>query len=293
MLGSRRGACSPAGARPKGDMKTIRAVIVVSVMAILVSASVPALAADTAYFSSSQIIHRDQTGEVEVVVLRNTGAGTGTVRYYSEDATALAGSDYVAVSGMLTFKDGQTEARFSVSLRNDPAVEDDEYFWLKLSDPTGSLADVGPHARFDIFCSECRDPHAPSSVSSGPESMTVDGPPPPMPPQPSPGLQPGGNHAQVANSLPPAPLPPPQAAAPAAPPPTAEPVPPAVAAPAPLSAPAPQTLELEPRTNTNGPVVSFLKKNGGLLLPLLSVFILILFVLRDRIGQLVRRRPAD
>jgi chitinase len=56
-----------------------------------------------------------------------------TVNYSTADGTALAGSDYDAVSGKLTFARGQTSKTILVPVRGDQFVESDEWFSIKLS----------------------------------------------------------------------------------------------------------------------------------------------------------------
>jgi chitinase len=56
-----------------------------------------------------------------------------SVGFTTQDGTALAGSDYVARSGTVTFAAGQTSKTVSVAVRGDTAVELDESFNLVLS----------------------------------------------------------------------------------------------------------------------------------------------------------------
>ena len=65
-------------------------------------------------------------------------AGTVTVRYATADGTALAGSDYTAATGTLTFGVGQTTKTVTVNVTGDTQVEADETFFVNLSAPTGA-----------------------------------------------------------------------------------------------------------------------------------------------------------
>ena len=56
-----------------------------------------------------------------------------TVQYATADATATAGSDYVARTGTLTFNPGWISQTVSVTVYGDTAVEADEVFLLELS----------------------------------------------------------------------------------------------------------------------------------------------------------------
>ena len=69
-----------------------------------------------------------------------------TVHYATSDGTALAGADYAATSGTLTFAAGQTSKSFSVSITNDSIAESDETLTLTLSSAIGSGATLGSPA---------------------------------------------------------------------------------------------------------------------------------------------------
>ncbi|MCL4266213.1 MAG: DUF11 domain-containing protein [Anaerolineae bacterium] len=58
-----------------------------------------------------------------------------SVVYETADGTALADEDYTAVSGILTFTVGMTEASIFVPILDDTVVEGDETFTVGLSDP--------------------------------------------------------------------------------------------------------------------------------------------------------------
>jgi hypothetical protein len=62
-----------------------------------------------------------------------------TVQYSTGPGTALAGSDFVASSGTLTFLSGSTSATISINVIGDTVVEPDETFNVTLSNPTGGL----------------------------------------------------------------------------------------------------------------------------------------------------------
>jgi hypothetical protein len=56
-----------------------------------------------------------------------------TVHYATTNGAALAGSDYSATSGTLSFLPGETSKTFNVTILNDPIVEADEMLTLSLS----------------------------------------------------------------------------------------------------------------------------------------------------------------
>ncbi|HYW72638.1 MAG TPA: Calx-beta domain-containing protein [Pyrinomonadaceae bacterium] len=60
---------------------------------------------------------------------------TISINYATADVTAIAGSDYVATSGTLTFPPGTTTQNIVVTVNGDTTVEPDETFLLKMSNP--------------------------------------------------------------------------------------------------------------------------------------------------------------
>jgi hypothetical protein len=89
-----------------------------------------------------------QVGVADVTVAQRLGAATNAVftatlsapsgrrislRYATANGTALAGADYVARSGVLTFAPGTTQASFSVPIAPATAGEGAEEFRVNLS----------------------------------------------------------------------------------------------------------------------------------------------------------------
>jgi hypothetical protein len=63
-----------------------------------------------------------------------------TVDYQTADGTAQAGSDYTATSGTLTFNPGETSKNIPVSIVADSNVEQNETFYMNLSNtPVGTI----------------------------------------------------------------------------------------------------------------------------------------------------------
>jgi len=75
-----------------------------------------------------------------VVTLSPANALPVQVNYATADGTATAGSDYIAVSGTLTFNPGETSKTVTVNVLGDTNDEPDETFTLNLSN--GSNADI-------------------------------------------------------------------------------------------------------------------------------------------------------
>jgi sugar lactone lactonase YvrE len=72
------------------------------------------------------------------VNLSNPSVQTVTVNYSTADGTAVAGSDYVATSGTLTFAPGVTSNFINVAVNGDTVVEPDETLLVKLSNPVNA-----------------------------------------------------------------------------------------------------------------------------------------------------------
>jgi hypothetical protein len=78
-----------------------------------------------------------------VVSLSLASGKTITVGYGTADDTAVAGSDYVATSGVLTFAPGETSKSVNVAVKGDKVKESTETFVLSLSNPlNATLADA-------------------------------------------------------------------------------------------------------------------------------------------------------
>ena len=73
------------------------------------------------------------------VSLSNTADQTITVPYATADGSAIAGQDYAARSGTLTFTPGLGTLLVTVPLTGDSVPEPDETFSLNLGTPTGAL----------------------------------------------------------------------------------------------------------------------------------------------------------
>lgn len=62
-----------------------------------------------------------------------------TVKYTTADGTAIAGTDYAAQSGTVTFAPGQTQATILVTVFADPNAKRNLYFNIDLSDPQNAI----------------------------------------------------------------------------------------------------------------------------------------------------------
>ena len=66
-----------------------------------------------------------------------------TVSYRTVDGTAIAGQDYVAVSGVLRFEPGETVKTITVTVKTDPHDDPGETFRMVLSNPSGAYLGDG------------------------------------------------------------------------------------------------------------------------------------------------------
>lgn len=89
-------------------------------------------------FDSATYAVGEAGGEAVITVRRDGTTNLAvTVDFAASNATATAGSDYVATNGTLTFVVGETVKTFAVQIVNDTLVEAGETVNLVLSNPTG------------------------------------------------------------------------------------------------------------------------------------------------------------
>jgi uncharacterized repeat protein (TIGR01451 family) len=81
-------------------------------------------------------------GGSATITVKRSGSKTGivTVDYATADGTAIAGSDYAATAGVLTFPNGIAVKTFKVPIIGDTLQEVSETFSVSLSNPTGGAS---------------------------------------------------------------------------------------------------------------------------------------------------------
>lgn len=90
-------------------------------------------AGGTLQFSVSSIQVIEDLGVLNLTVVRKGGsAGTLTIDYATIDGTAIAGQDYTATSGTLTFNGGETSKTIQIPILDDAVTEPDETFTVAL-----------------------------------------------------------------------------------------------------------------------------------------------------------------
>ena len=92
----------------------------------------------TLQFQMSGYVVDEAAGTATITVARTGNVGTSTVHYSTSDGTAVAGTDYVATSGTLTFNPGELVKTFTVPILIDPMIKGNLTVILNLSSPTGA-----------------------------------------------------------------------------------------------------------------------------------------------------------
>jgi uncharacterized delta-60 repeat protein len=97
----------------------------------------------TLAMTAAAVSTNESSGTLHLAVQRTGGfSGVATVNYATQDFTALAGSDYTAASGTLTWADGDTAPKvIAIAITNDTLDEPDETFNVVLSGATGATLD--------------------------------------------------------------------------------------------------------------------------------------------------------
>ena len=92
-------------------------------------------------FSASGYTVSENGGPAVITVTRaGSSAGVATVQFDTSNGTATAGSDYTAVSQLLTFNQGETSKTVNIPITDDLLNEPDETVNLTLSNVGGSGA---------------------------------------------------------------------------------------------------------------------------------------------------------
>ena len=126
-------------------------------------------AAGNLKFSGARYTVREDAGTVQITVTRTGGSfGVVGVEYASTDDSAIAGSDYVASSGTLTFADGEMSQRIDLTIIDDSVFEGNENFMMQLSNASGGASIGSPSlATVTISENENRPPITPPPKKKG------------------------------------------------------------------------------------------------------------------------------
>lgn len=95
---------------------------------------------DTLVFAQAAYTVSESVPQVTVSVTRSgSAAGQATVDFATGNGQAIAGSDFVNTSGVLTWADGESGAKtINISIMNDSGQENQESFSVNLSNPQGA-----------------------------------------------------------------------------------------------------------------------------------------------------------
>lgn len=110
-------------------------------------------------FATDHYAVLENCGTAKLKLVRTGPTGCkASVRYKTREDTAKAGSDFVAVDGTLVFNEGETEKEIEITVLDDITLEEDEDFYVDLSDPScedgaSCLSGLGdaPIAKVTIF----------------------------------------------------------------------------------------------------------------------------------------------
>src|SRR5439155_9851223 len=92
-------------------------------------------------FSAPTYTVSENAASATITVRRTGGSASGvTVAYATAGGTATPGSDYLPVSGTLTFAAGETSKSFDVPLLHDNSIKGDRTVGVILSDVGGGAS---------------------------------------------------------------------------------------------------------------------------------------------------------
>jgi hypothetical protein len=124
--------------------------------------------------SSSSI---SEAGPSATITINRTGStsGTASVHFATANGTAIAGSDYAAVSTTVSFADGESSKTVSIPITDDLLTEGNETVSLSLSSPSGAELGWPSTATLTIVDNERAFAFSASgySVSEGGGSATI------------------------------------------------------------------------------------------------------------------------
>ncbi|MFN2454726.1 MAG: Calx-beta domain-containing protein [Pyrinomonadaceae bacterium] len=129
----------------------------------------PSITIDNANFVEG---NSGTVGVLLPVRLSNPGSQSITVNYATADGTAVAGSDYVAASGTLAFAPGETFKFISVPINGDLFVENNETFFINLSNPVN--ATIAKGQGIYTILGDDSPPDLKISLSASPNPVRID-----------------------------------------------------------------------------------------------------------------------
>jgi Calx-beta domain len=124
-------------------------------------------------FATAAISVPKNSGVATVDVTRSSGSvGPVAVNFATADGTALAGVDYTATSGLLSWNDGETTSKvITVPLLNNPVVGPSKTFTVNLSNPLNGT--LGQQTTATVTLTEPTPSPTPTPVATATPSSTV------------------------------------------------------------------------------------------------------------------------
>ena len=102
-------------------------------------------AGDLSLASSVYTVSESGTSVVVQIVRENGSDGAVSIEYDTVNSSAIAGQDYQARSGVVSWADGQTGTRsVTIPIINDLLIEGNEQFSFTIDNPTGNAALLAP-----------------------------------------------------------------------------------------------------------------------------------------------------
>ena len=97
-------------------------------------------------FGSSYVTVPENAGSVTLTISRASGTlGAVTAAYFTTNASAVAGVNYVSTRGTVTFANGQATATIKIPVLDDHVIDGSKGFFVTLTTPTGG-ATIGAQA---------------------------------------------------------------------------------------------------------------------------------------------------
>lgn len=130
-----------------------------------------ALSTNNLLFTTRYVFAGEGECDLVLTVVRGGnagGVGPITVHYATSDGTATAGSDYIAVSGDLSFPEGTFQRTITIPFLSDQITENPETFSINLSNPTGQVDLADPSSVTVVLTDPA--PPAPLVVATEPNS---------------------------------------------------------------------------------------------------------------------------
>src|SRR5262249_50742427 len=102
-------------------------------------------------FAATNYVVSEGVSNAVVNVARLGSAGSVSVAYATADNTAQSPADYIGVTNILTFAEGETNKAFTVRIIDDAVGEGAERINLSLSNPVGAALGTPINATLTII----------------------------------------------------------------------------------------------------------------------------------------------